>query len=71
MENTLYFGDNLKILREYIPDNSIDLIYLTPTFFQLNTVCCENILYKNMLGDILLERCLNNKKALNVRRLKL
>ncbi len=24
--NVLYFGDNLEILRKYIPDNSIDLI---------------------------------------------
>ena len=28
MENTLYYGDNLDILRMYIPDESIDLIYL-------------------------------------------
>jgi len=33
MENTLYYGDNLDILRRYIPDNSIDLIYLAPPFF--------------------------------------
>ena len=25
--NTLYYGDNLEILREYIPDESVDLIY--------------------------------------------
>jgi len=30
--NILYFGDNLEILRKYIPDNSIDLIYLDPPF---------------------------------------
>lgn len=30
--NVLYFGDNLEILRKYIPDNSIDLIYLDPPF---------------------------------------
>jgi site-specific DNA-methyltransferase (adenine-specific) len=30
--NTLYSGDNLNILREYIIDNSIDLIYLDPPF---------------------------------------
>jgi len=29
--NTLYYGDNLKILRKYIPDESVDLIYLDPT----------------------------------------
>ena len=32
MENTLYYDDNLEILREYIEDNSIDLIYLDPPF---------------------------------------
>jgi DNA modification methylase len=30
MENTLYYGDNLKVLREYIQDASVDLIYLDP-----------------------------------------
>ena len=30
--NTLYYGDNLPILREHIADNSIDLIYLDPPF---------------------------------------
>ncbi len=27
-DNTLFYGDKLYILREYIPSNSIDLIYL-------------------------------------------
>lgn len=26
--NTLYYGDNLHILREHIADESVDLIYL-------------------------------------------
>ncbi len=30
--NVLYFGDNLEILHKYIPDNSIDLIYLDSPF---------------------------------------
>jgi site-specific DNA-methyltransferase (adenine-specific) len=30
--NQLYFGDNLKVLRESIPDESVDLIYLDPPF---------------------------------------
>ena len=30
--NTLYYGDNLKILRDYISDESVDLIYLDPPF---------------------------------------
>ncbi|MBU2530395.1 MAG: site-specific DNA-methyltransferase, partial [Elusimicrobia bacterium] len=32
MKNALYYGDNLKILKQYIKDNSIDLIYLDPPF---------------------------------------
>jgi site-specific DNA-methyltransferase (adenine-specific) len=31
MENTVYFGDNLKLLKT-LPDNSIDLIYIDPPF---------------------------------------
>jgi hypothetical protein len=26
--NTLFYGDNLAIMREYIPDESVDLVYL-------------------------------------------
>ncbi len=32
MTNTLYYGDNLEILRNKIPDNSIDLCYIDPPF---------------------------------------
>jgi adenine specific DNA methylase Mod len=31
-ENTLFYGDNLPILREYIPTESVDLVYLDPPF---------------------------------------
>ena len=31
-KNRLYFGDNLKILREYVADASVDLIYVDPPF---------------------------------------
>ena len=30
--NVLYYGDNLDILRRYLPDASVDLIYLDPPF---------------------------------------
>jgi 16S rRNA G966 N2-methylase RsmD len=30
--NVLYYGDNLDVLRQYIPDESVDLIYLDPPF---------------------------------------
>jgi len=28
--NKLYYGDNLIIMREFIPDERVDLIYLDP-----------------------------------------
>ncbi|MCD6098801.1 site-specific DNA-methyltransferase, partial [bacterium] len=45
--NTLYYGDNLKILRKYIPDESIDLIYLDPPF---NSKRAYNIIFKDKDG---------------------
>ena len=30
--NTLYYGDNLIVLREHLADESVDLIYLDPPF---------------------------------------
>ena len=30
--NTLYYGDNLDVLRRYVKDESVDLIYLDPPF---------------------------------------
>jgi hypothetical protein len=30
--NTLYFGDNLEVLRETIADRSVDLVCLDPRF---------------------------------------
>ena len=44
MNNTLYYGDNLPILREYIQDESIDLIYLDPPF---NSNRSYNVLFKD------------------------
>ncbi len=40
-KNKLYFGDNLKILREHVPDASVDLIYLDPPF---NSSASYNVL---------------------------
>ena len=31
-KNKLYYGDNLEVLRDYIPNQSVDLIYLDPPF---------------------------------------
>jgi site-specific DNA-methyltransferase (adenine-specific) len=41
--NTLFYGDNLAILREHIADESIDLIYLDPPF---NSNANYNVLFK-------------------------
>jgi len=46
--NTLYYGDNLTILREYIKDESIDLIYLDPPF---NSNRSYNVLFKDESGN--------------------
>ena len=48
MENTLYYGDNLEVLRHYIPDESIDLIYLDPPFKSDQNY---NILFKEKNGS--------------------
>jgi DNA modification methylase len=46
---TLYFGDNLNILREHIKDESVDLIYLDPPF---NSKRAYNLLFKTPKGHI-------------------
>ena len=43
MNNQLYFGDNLQVLRERIADASVDLIYLDPPF---NSKRDYNLLFK-------------------------
>lgn len=48
MKNTLYYGDNLEILREYIADESVDLIYLDPPF---NSGRNYNVLFKEANGS--------------------
>ncbi len=45
--NTLFYGDNLSILREYIPTESIDLVYLDPPF---NSNRSYNVLFKDESG---------------------
>ena len=42
--NTLYYGDNLKILRDYIKDETVDLVYLDPPF---NSNRNYNVLFKD------------------------
>ena len=45
--NTLYFGDNLDILRDHIDEASVDLIYLDPPF---NSKRDYNLLFKTPKG---------------------
>jgi len=46
--NTLYYGDNLNVLRESIKDESVDLIYLDPPF---NSKRDYNVLFKSRKGQ--------------------
>jgi site-specific DNA-methyltransferase (adenine-specific) len=46
-ENTLFYGDNLPVLREYIPTESVDLVYLDPPF---NSNRAYNVLFKDESG---------------------
>jgi len=45
--NTLFFGDNLDILRHSIADSSVDLVYLDPPF---NSNRSYNLLFKDEKG---------------------
>ena len=46
--NTLYFGDNLHIMRQYVADESVDLIYLDPPF---NSNATYNVLFRERSGE--------------------
>ncbi|MFA5261561.1 MAG: DNA methyltransferase [Candidatus Omnitrophota bacterium] len=47
MENVLYYGDNLDILKRYVKDESVDLIYLDPPF---NSNANYNVLFAEKNG---------------------
>lgn len=47
-DNILYYGDNLDILRRYVKDESIDLIYLDPPF---NSNANYNVLFEDYKGS--------------------
>jgi len=46
--NTLYYGDNLEVLRKYFPDECVDLIYLDPPF---NSKAEYSVLFKEVTGE--------------------
>src|ERR1035438_4297607 len=45
--NTLYFGNNLDVLRAEFPDESVDLIYLDPPF---NSKRDYNMVFRDISG---------------------
>jgi len=47
MPNQLYYGDNLSVLRDYIKDETVDLIYLDPPF---NSRADYNVLFAEKDG---------------------
>src|ERR1700723_879445 len=46
--NTLYYGDNLQVLRSSVADESVDLVYLDPPF---NSQASYNVLFKAPSGQ--------------------
>jgi len=46
--NQLYYGDNLRVLREEIADGSVDLVYLDPPF---NSAANYNVLFREASGE--------------------
>ena len=45
--NTLYYGDNLDVLRQHVPNESVDLVYLDPPF---NSAQDYNVLFAEKDG---------------------
>ncbi len=48
MTRVLYYGDNLEVLRKYVGDETVDLIYLDPPF---NSNRDYNLLFKEQSGE--------------------
>lgn len=47
-KNQLYYGDNLDIMKNFIADASVDLIYLDPPF---NSQRNYNLIYQKLTGQ--------------------
>src|SRR6266508_2789997 len=45
--NSLYYGDNLDVLRRYVKDETVDLVYLDPPF---NSIQDYNVLFGERNG---------------------
>ncbi|HEX3339898.1 MAG TPA: DNA methyltransferase [Pseudolabrys sp.] len=48
MNNQLYYGDNLEVLRDNLAEESVDLIYLDPPF---NSQANYNVLFRAPTGE--------------------
>ena len=48
MPNSLFYGDNLHVLRDHVPDQSVDLVYLDPPF---NSNASYNVLFREKSGE--------------------
>jgi site-specific DNA-methyltransferase (adenine-specific) len=48
LKNILYYGDNLDILRRYLKDETVDLVYLDPPF---NSNAHYNVLFAEKDGS--------------------
>ena len=48
MRNALYYGDNLQVLRDHVPSESVDLVYLDPPF---NSNASYNVLFRERTGE--------------------
>jgi site-specific DNA-methyltransferase (adenine-specific) len=46
--NLLYYGDNLDILRRYLPETCVDLVYLDPPF---NSNRDYNVIFRDESGN--------------------
>jgi site-specific DNA-methyltransferase (adenine-specific) len=46
--NTLYYGDNLDVLKRHVKDDSVDLVYLDPPF---NSNATYNVLFAEEDGS--------------------
>ena len=48
MPNTLFYGDNLQVLRDHVASESVDLVYLDPPF---NSNASYNVLFRERTGE--------------------
>ena len=46
--NVLYYGDNLDVLRRYLPDLSVDLVDLDAPF---NSTRDDNVIFRDESGN--------------------